>query len=223
MDSGQLKLDTGIFEKQDMRSAMARDSLLAGCEALMSRDFAGAARAFDRGTTLDPDNPALLHGAAVAARRLGDLGAAEAHYRAAIVVAERRTDDPATNVLAITLRLVELYRRQGRDDEAQALCLRVLCSRHTGQSAIALSRLYVCLAEIYRRRGQFAAAAHAYRAAIKLRGRIFGDRHPKTVQILSPLSDVCRQLGRYDEADDLARRSRTALGAFEHKSAAGHA
>lgn len=206
-----------------MRDHTARESLLKGYEALRHRDFATAALAFGRGAALEPDNPALLHGAAVAARRLGDFGLAETRYRAAMAAAEQRPDADTANLLVIATRLVELYRRQGRDLEAEALCLGVLRDRRTGQSAIARSRLHVCLANIYQRQGRLAAAEEAYRAAVELRREVFGARHPKTIQILSPLANVCRHLGRHAEADELTRRSKAAFRSPEFTRAAGHA
>jgi len=205
-----------------MREHTARESLLEGYEALRNRDFATAALAFGRGASLEPDNSALLHGAAVAARRMGDFRLAESHYRAAMA-AVRRPDGGTANRLAIATRLVELYRRHGRDAEAEALCLSILRDRPAGHSAIARSRLYVCLANIYQQKGQLAAAEQAYRAAVRLRRRVFGDRHPKTVQILSPLANVCRHLGRHAEADELTRRSTAAFETVVFTTTAGHA
>jgi tetratricopeptide (TPR) repeat protein len=211
------------FGKGTMEDYSARDSLADGYEALRNRDFAAAALAFGRGATLEPDNPALLYGAALAARRQGDFHLAESRYRAAIEVAQRRPEGDAASFLAIATRLVELYRRQDRDAEAEALCLRALESQYDGRSAIARSRLYVCLADIYRRHEQWAAAEKAYWAAIGFRREAFGDWHPKTIQILPSLADMCRRRGRHGQADELTRRYREALKTPEHTRAAGHA
>jgi len=205
-----------------MLDLTARDSLLEGRQALKNRDFAGAALAFGRGAAMQPDNSAHLHGAAVAARRLGDPEGAEILYRAAVAAAEQRGLD-GTNPAVIAMRLIDLYRSQGRYRDAERLCFRVLESKRADQSMIARSRLHVCLADLYRRQGRFAAAEQAYRAAIADRRTVFGDRHPKTVQILPHLADVCRLLGRHDEADELSRQANDLLNAVEYSRTVGHA
>jgi len=201
----------------------ARESLSEGYEALRHRDFTAAALAFGRGARLEPDNPALLQGAAFAARCLGDLDLAESRYRAAIEAAQRRPSGDVARLLAIATRLVELYRRQDRDVEAEELCRRVLESPCGDQCAIARSRLYVHFADICRGREQWAAAEKAYWSAIALRRRVFGDWHPKTVQILPSLAEVCRRRGRHGDADELMRRHGWVMKMLEHTRAAGHA
>jgi len=219
----QTRLNTEILDKVAMQDLTARDSLAEGRRALRKRDFAGAALAFGRGTAKEPDNPVYLHGAAVAARRLGDFGSAEFLYRAAVAAAEQRPGRDGTNPTVIAMRLIDLYRSQGRYTEAEKLCFRVLASKRAGRSRIARSRIHVCLADLYRRQGRFAAAARAYRAAIAHRRQIFGDRHPKTAQILPQLADMCRRLGRHGEADYLSRQANAVFNALEHLRAVGHA
>lgn len=206
-----------------MQDATAGKSLAEAREALTKRDFARAVAAFGQAAALEPDDPLLLHGAAVAARGLGDLDAAETRYRAALAAAERRQHFNGTNPAAIATRLVDLYRSRGRFDDAEALCLEVLGSRYASQSGVARSRLHVCLADLYRRQGRFVAAEAAYRIAIAQRRAIFGDRHPKTLQLLPHLAGVCRLLGRHDEADDMCRQTATSFHALEHTRAVGHA
>ncbi len=202
-----------------MQDLVANDSLVEGRQALRKRDFAGAALAFGRGAAIDPDNPLHQHGAAVAARRLGDLDSAEFHYRAAIAAAAQSPDYDGPSLAVIATRLVELYRTQGRYRDAEKLCFQVLESRRTSQSRVARSRLHVCLADLYRRQGRLAAAERAYRTAIAYRREVFGSRHPKTVQILPRLADVCRLLGRHEEADELSRLA----GDWNCPATVGHA
>lgn len=206
-----------------MQELTARESLMEGRQALRNRDFASAALAFGRGAAMEPDNPVHSHGAAVAARRLGNLETAETHYRAAIAAAAQLPEYNEANLTVIATRLVELYRSQGRYKEAEKLCFRALESGRTGRSRVARSRLHVCLADLYRRQGRLAAAERAYRAAIANRQEIFGELHPKTVQILPRLADVCRLLGRHGEADDLSRQASDALDAWDHVRTVGHA
>lgn len=206
-----------------MQEMTAGNSLADVRKALSKRDFAGAALALGRAAALEPDNPVLLHGAAVAARGLGELHLAEARYRAALAAAEDGRQAAGTNPTVIATRLVELYRSQGRLQEAEALCVRALGSPYASRSVIARSRLHVCLADLYRRQGRFVAAEQAYRIAIAQRRAIFGDQHPKTIQILPHLAGVCRLLGRHSEADDLCRRADAAFGALACARAVGHA
>jgi tetratricopeptide (TPR) repeat protein len=187
------------------------------------RDFASAALAFGRGAAIEPGNPVHLHGAAVAARRLGDIGVAETLYRAAIEAAEQLPGTSGSDPTMIAMRLADLYRSQGRYKAAEELCFQVLGSERAGQSRLARSRLHVCLADLYRREGRFAAAEQAYLAAIAHRREIFGDRHPKTVQILPRLADVWRQLGRHGEADALSRQANAVFNVPGRSRAVGHA
>jgi tetratricopeptide (TPR) repeat protein len=202
-----------------MQNLAANDSLVEGRQALRQGDFAGAALAFSRGAAMDPDNPLHQHGAAVAARRLGDFESAELHYRAAIAATAQSPDYNGPNLTVIATRLVELYRTQGRYRDAEKLCFRILESPRTSLSRVARSRLHVCLADLYRRQGRLAAAERAYRVAIANRREVFGSRHPKTVQILPRLADVCRLLGRHEEADDLSRKA----GDWDYPGTVGHA
>jgi len=179
--------------------------------------------AFGRGAAIEPDNPVHLHGAAVAARRLGDYAAAEDNYRAAIVAAEKLPADEGVNATAMAMSLVDLYRDQGRFKEAERLCIRVLGSSRSGCSKVAPGRIQVCLGEIYRKQGRFAAAEQAFRAALADRRATFGDRHPKTVQVFPRLADVCRIMGRNGEAEDLSRQAVVAFGALDRAKAAAHA
>lgn len=206
-----------------MQDLTANDTLAVGRQALRKRDFAGAALAFGRGAALDPGNPVHLHGAAVAARRLGDLCSAERHYRAAIAAATKTPDYSGPCLTVIATRLIELYRIQGRYRDAEELCYRALESKRTSRSRVARSRLHVCLADLYRRQGRFAAAEKAYRAAFASRRAVFGDRHPKTVQILPRLAEVCRLLGRRDEADDLSRQANDVITVWGQPKTVGHA
>ena len=125
--------------------------------------------------------------------------------------------------MAIATRLVDLYRSEGRYSEAEELCVEILGANDRGEFGIAQSRLQVCLADLYQRQGRYIAAEQAYRVAVAQRRRIFGDRHPKTVQILPRLAVVCRLLGRPDEAEALTRTADAAFDAFEYARAAGHA
>lgn len=206
-----------------MQEPTGKDSLQEGWQALRKRDFAAAALAFGRGVAIEPGNPLYRHGAAVAARRLGDLDRAEIQYRAAMTTAAHLQDDGGVRPTVIAMRLVDLYRSQGRCREAEELCLEVLTSKELRQSNTARSRFHACLGDLYRRQGRLVAAEHAYRTAIAHRRRVFGDQHPKTIQLLPRLADVCRRLGRWAEADDLLRRADSTLDNLHHIKAVGHA
>lgn len=206
-----------------MQNAAARETLMEGRHALRNRDFAGAALAFGRGAAIEPDNPVHLHGAAVAARRLGDYAGAENNYRAAIAVAKSRPGDDTANLTAITMSLVDLYRGQGRFREAECLCIWMLGLGDNGRSNVAPGRIQACLGDIYRKQGRFVAAEHAFRTALADRRAAFGERHPKTVQLFSRLADIYRIMGRAGEAEDLSRQSVAAFGGLDRATPAGHA
>lgn len=206
-----------------MQNPAARETLLEGRQALRNRDFASAAAAFGRGATIEPDNPVHLHGAAVAARRLGNGAAAETSYRAAISAAERLPGGGGVNPAAMAMRLVDLYRTQGRLEEAERLCIWILASCRGGRSRVAAGRVQACLGEIYRKQGRFADAERAFRAALDDRRASFGDRHAKTIQLLPRLADLCRIMGRDGEADDLSRQAIAVFGALDRAKPAGRA
>jgi hypothetical protein len=113
------KFDTEISDRDAMRELTARDTLVEGRQALRKRDFAGAALAFGRGAAIEPDYPVHLHGAAVAARRLGDIGTSETHYRAAIAAADKLPGTDGINPTVIAMHLVDFaFRSSARSAQA---------------------------------------------------------------------------------------------------------
>lgn len=183
-----------------MQDFTARDAQIEGRKALKSRDFAGAALAFGHGAAIEPENPIHLRGVALAARRMGKYGAAETQYRAAIAAAEKLPAQDGAGLTATAMSLVDLYRGLGRYREAENLCVRVLDSMRAGRSRVTRSRVQVCLSDLYRKQGRFAAAERALRDAFDTRREIFGDRHPKTTQLLPRLDELCRAKGAAEAA-----------------------
>lgn len=179
-----------------MQEFTARDAQIEGRKALRQRDFTRAGIAFCRGADIEPENPIHSRGAAIAARRLGDYGTAENHYRAAIDAAERLTDRDGAGLAAMATSLVDLYRRLGRYRDAENLCVRVLDSARAGQSRVTRSRIQVCLSELYQQQKRYDAAERTLRAAVASRREIFGDLHPKTTNLLPRLDRLCSLLAK---------------------------
>lgn len=145
-------------------------------------------------------SPQYLHSAAVAAWRAGDHRAAEAYYRAAIIAVEKTADDAGMDIVSIAVGLIDLYRNQGRCQEAETLCQHILELRNPSVGLSARGRIVVRLAELHRQQGRLEDAEDAYVTALVERIVSYGVDHPKVAQVAIRLSEIYRDLGQCDKA-----------------------
>lgn len=135
----------------------------------------------------------------------GRHGDAERIALAALQRAERHRDDGDALAEAIT-RLAELYRTQGRYQEAERLYQRAiaLCEvRHPRRLAAVLNGLGL----VYRAQGLYPLAEPLCRRALDIAEREHGPEHPITAAALRNLLTTCLAQHRYGEAGPLFRRA----------------
>jgi tetratricopeptide (TPR) repeat protein len=156
---------------------------------------------------LEANNPLKIHAAAEVAIKAGHFREAEGLYRKAISVAESSAGGAQPHVAKIADRLVELYRNQGRYEEAQQLCARVVGQIDPSQAAVANDQTLSRLAEFCRRAGDHHKATEFYREAINYRRQVFGHAHGKVAACIASLAETYRDLGNMAKARSLLLRA----------------
>lgn len=183
-----------------------KEAYAEGCHALERHEFARAVAAFGRALVLNPEDPLNLHGAGVALTRLSRYKEAEALFRRAIDSAEAILGKQDPVLAPIAFGLIDLYCLEGRHDEAELVCRRVLRRIKAAPAASGRVRLLVRLGGIHRKQGRVKDAERAYLAAIAERTATFGGNHPKVAEILPHLADLYREMDRPIDAAETARR-----------------
>ncbi|GHO49823.1 hypothetical protein KSX_79860 [Ktedonospora formicarum] len=121
-----------------------------------------------------------------------------------------RTLGPDDPLVAYTLyNLAEIFRMQGRYDEAQrhyqhGLRINEQCfgSEHTEVALILAG-----LANLYRDQGKSVEAEPLYQRALAIREQHLGPLHPETAQTLHDLAICSQRQGKLDTARSLAQRA----------------
>lgn len=201
-----------------------KEAYSEGCRALERHEFARAVAAFGRALVLNPDDPLNLHGAGIALTKLSRHKEAEALFRRAIESAEAVLGSHNPALAPIAFGLIDLYCLDGRHDEAELVCRRVLRRIKASPAASGRVRLLIRLAGIHRKQGRLNDAERAYLAAIAERTVTFGGNHPKVAEILPHLADLYRDMDRPIDAAETARRVLRIRypgghGAGDHRSA----
>ncbi len=132
-------------------------------------------------------------------------------------------DDPR---LATSLNnLAELYRLQGRYEEAEPLNKRALAIREKvlGPEHSEVATSLNNLAVIYLKQGRYAEAEPLYKRSLAIVEKALGAEHPNVAGSLNNLGEFYRLQGRYAEAEPLYKRSlaivEKAVGAEERRVA----
>lgn len=189
-----------------MTDSQIKDAYAEGCRALERHNFGRALAAFGRALVIDPEDALNLHGAGIALTRLARYKEAETLFRRAVDSVETTDGRHNPTLAPIAFGLVDLYCLQGRYDEAELVCRRVLRSIKASPAATGRARLLVRLAGVHRKQGRFKDAERSYLAAIAERTATFGGNHPKVAEILPHLADLYRHMDRPIDAAETARR-----------------
>lgn len=152
----------------------------------------------------DPDYPvraAIMQGVLYMNQmRLND---AEAAYEQALGLIDRYADR-VTPRLAALLRnnLANLYRHQGREDEAEPLLLAQVKSLESDSSDAGemLMAAYHNLGELYSDRCEFDRAEDYFGRALKRNRQTHGDTHPTVAFNLTSLGNLYMRAGRFEDA-----------------------
>ncbi|MBI5434074.1 MAG: serine/threonine protein kinase [Planctomycetes bacterium] len=117
--------------------------------------------------------------------------------------------DSVANDLAACLRNL------GRAEEAEALHREALALRRAdGDGSLPVAESLNNLAIVHQGRGELDLAITELREALAIRGEIFGDEHPLTLQTLSNLAAILWRKGEHDEARLAMRRAETGYRAL---------
>ena len=104
--------------------------------------------------------------------------------------------------LRVHLELAKLYRRAGRDKEAEASYKALLADARAGLGAVnetaanALNELGV----LYFEQRRLKESVAAFGAALTIRLQVHGEMHPATAATMQNLAAVHREVGNYEEA-----------------------
>jgi tetratricopeptide (TPR) repeat protein len=153
----------------------------------------------------------------------GRSGDAERMLIAAVKRAERLADN--AELAVVIARLADLYRVQGRYDEAERLYLRAIGVVEVGgEESAALAAMLNSLALVYRAQGMYDLAEPLCRRALIIAEREHGSEHALTAATVRNLMTVYLAQHRYREAAPLFRRvvalRERALGS-QHPAVAG--
>lgn len=163
--------------------------------------------AFHWASGLGSGNPILIHAEASAAVREGRLVEAEALYLEAIRVTERLFDASHPHLATIAFGLVQLYAKQGRQDEALRVSRGVAGRTDRTRAVVANCRTLARLAELCRLAGRADDGIALFRRALAHRRRVHGARHPKVAECLAAFAEFQQRAGNCQQARALLRKA----------------
>ncbi len=164
---------------------------------------ADLSQAFDE---TDPRRAASLHCLAALAREAGDMGQAEARYRAAIAAWERVPEWVARMGVDFTARSASMHIRleMKRTEELRRLKRSINATLAEGGRAAALGNL----AELLHASGRAGEAEPLYRRAREMREKSVSHREAGVAVICDNLADLLEEAGRAGEAEEPRARAR---------------
>jgi tetratricopeptide (TPR) repeat protein len=143
----------------------------------------GSAAAPSLSGAADPSEESTALATAQRLERAGQLGAAEAAYRKALVLREARVGRTSPAVTEILNRLASVLRREGKSSEAEQLLRRTVeIDRHSERAnpvpvAAHLDDLHAVLAE----RGKWADAAAVAKTSLQVKESALGATNPSVI------------------------------------------
>jgi tetratricopeptide (TPR) repeat protein/cellulose biosynthesis protein BcsQ len=149
------------------------------------------------------DTAASLHYLGYLYRCQWQYAKANSHYERALVIRERKPDDPAT---AKTLdHLGGSYFFSGRYDEADRLLSRSLAIREKafGPEHLETATSLNILGWLHIDQGRYAEAHAELERALEIREKALGRNHPVTARTQHNLAKLLAAEGRYDDAEPL--------------------
>jgi tetratricopeptide (TPR) repeat protein len=97
--------------------------------------------------------------------------------------------------------LANLYRKQGKDDEAEALYQRALAIREKvlGPEYTSTASTLNNLGFLYSERGKYDEAEPLYQRALAIYEKVLGPEHPDTVRVKENYTNLLQQIKRRQE------------------------
>jgi CHAT domain-containing protein/Tfp pilus assembly protein PilF len=143
---------------------------------------------------------------------LGDAGnyaEAEIWGKKALALAQKESGADGKSYATSLTNLGDLYRAQGRNDDAEPLYKRALAidEKAFGPSRPEVARVLNKLAMSYRDAGQYDDAEPLHKRALAIREKALRPDDPEIAQSLNNLASLYNDQGRYDEAEPLLKRA----------------
>ncbi len=142
-------------------------------------------------------------------RDAGNDAEAEIWGKKALALAQKESGADSTNYAIGLTNLGDLYRAQGRNDDAATLYKRALAIDETafGPNHAEVARVLNKLAMSYRDAGQYDEAEPLHKRALAIREQVLRPDDPDIAQSLNNLASLYDDEGRYDEAEPLLKRA----------------
>jgi len=142
------------------------------------------------------------------AYKAGEYGKAQTLLESALKEAEGfGPNDP--RLPASLAWVAEVYKAQGKYDQAEPLCRRSLgiVEKSLGPEHSDVGASLNNLAELYRAQGKYDEAEPLYRRSLAIRERALGPEHPDVATSLNNFAGLYCDQSKYDQAEPLYRRS----------------
>jgi tetratricopeptide (TPR) repeat protein/class 3 adenylate cyclase len=149
-----------------------------------------------------------------------DFHRSELNLKKGLKIREKESGPDHPDTASSLNNLAELYKIQGRYEQAEPLYLRALEIRERilGSEHPDTAQSQNNLAVLYWNRGRYEQAEPLFLRALEIREKIFGKDHSDTALSLNNLANLYVNQGRYDQAEPLFMRAqeiwKMALGEF---------
>ena len=178
-------------------------------------DFEEAARAFEKALEIrlklygpnHPDTAACLNNLALANHDMGYFDRAEPYYRESVKVSLALLGEAHPETRRAQQNMALLFADQGRYEETERIANRILeLQKNDAVPSPAMEAISLELRGLaLQGRGRLEAAAAAYRRALAIRLKIYGEEHPQVARAMTGLAMVLSETGALEEAGDLFR------------------
>lgn len=214
-----------------MKQSNSMKAYELGRRAIESGDFGTARSAFRWAVGLDPDNPIFTYAAANAAFRARREDEAETLFRRAMEDTVKTLGPTHPHLATVAHGMVQLYEKQGRDEEVRRLCREVVGNLDPRVAATANGRVLRRFADLFQRAGRPREAVLLYRHALAYRRGRYGDSHPQVAECMGSLAEFYHRTGGYEKARRLLKTAmdmhdgkamvRARSGAADHANPGG--
>lgn len=204
-----------LVEARDRLTASAAPQELADAAFFLGRSryqegkYQESAAAYQDAQKLRPDDPAILRSLALSLDRAGDDNGAEALYRQAAAVDEKKLG-PQHAVVAEDIRnLASFLQSRGDYAGAEPLYRRVLADdkNNLGLDSVTVATDLNDLGRLLQAQGNHAEAQALYWQARGIDEKVLGPDHRNVARDLGNLGSVLQANGNYADAEPMLRRA----------------
>jgi tetratricopeptide (TPR) repeat protein len=206
-----------LAEARDRLSASAGRQELADTAFFLGRSkyqegkYEESAAAYQDAKKLRPDDPAILHSLALSLDRAGDDNGAEALYRHAAAVDEKKLGPQHAVVIEDMRNLASFLQSRGDYAGAEPLYRHVLADdkKNFGLDSVTVATDLNDLGRLLQAQGNHAEAQALYWQARGIDEKVLGPDHRNLARDLSNLGLILQANGDYADAEPMLRRALT--------------